>query len=115
MDLFQLFKKIRFGLYSTLIFLFLFDFFTTIIGIEHGLVETNERLALFLDNPASHLAIKMIFCFAWIGFQEYIFRRDSKAENFEKKVYGLFIFFTSAVIFIFIWIVMNNLSLINTC
>ena len=112
MDWVHLFKKNRFWLYGILITLFLLDFITTIIGIDRGLVETNERLALFLNFPVLHLVIKMIFCFALIGYQEYIFRRDSNIGTSENNLYRFFIFITSVVILIFIGIVLNNILLI---
>jgi hypothetical protein len=114
MDFFHIFKKNRLWLYGILIILFLFDFVTTIIGIEHGLIETNERLALFLGNPVSHLAVKMFFCFALIGYQELIFRRDTEVGDFKNNLYGFFLFITSVVIFVFIVIVLNNFLLLTT-
>jgi hypothetical protein len=114
MEFFQIFKKIRLWLYGILIILFFFDFFTTIIGIEHGLIETNERLALFLSNPVLHLAVKMFFCFALIGYQELIFRRDNEAGDFKNNLYGFFLFILGAVIFVFILIVLHNFLLLTT-
>jgi hypothetical protein len=112
MNSFQLFEKYRFWLYIILITLFILDFITTIIGINLGLVETNERLSLVLNTPVLHLAIKMLFCFALICYQEYIFRRDRKVRTFENNLYSFFIIVMSAVIFIFILIVLHNYNLI---
>lgn len=108
----QIFEKIRAWLYGILGILFILDFITTIIGINQGLIELNERLAPIVKNMVLHFLIKMIFPAVLIGYFEYKFRRDKKSGNADDKCYSFFILILVCVILVFCWVVKNNVELI---